>query len=166
MVSYHILRGVIMYSPHGGRHGDTVLRGQKNSDRGAQLHRETSRGRHQGDSVTDGSHNVVSICGETNDDKGTTERQDPGWSWGIACESTVLPDVVDGSERTDGVGNVIGTVSKGVCTCRQDLKERIKVLGLVGVLVGSLVHFGESRLILGRAGLKLHFVNVDRGTVE
>ena len=46
-------------------------------DGGTELHRETTSRRVQSDLVSERTHNVVSVCPQTDDDTGTSEGEDP-----------------------------------------------------------------------------------------
>jgi hypothetical protein len=94
----------------------------------------------QSDLVTERAHNVVAICPETNDDTGTTECEDPERHGDLGANLRSRPDKVDGSIRTDGVGNVVGTVSKGSSRCSKHLEERVGVLGAVVVVLPSCMN--------------------------
>lgn len=51
-----------------------------------------------------------------------------------ALDSTALPDLVDGSIRTDGVGDIVGTVSERGGTSGHDLHKGVQVFGAVVVV--------------------------------
>lgn len=98
---------------HGGRDGDSVLRGQEDSDSRAELHRESTRGRVHGETVTEGGHDIVPVGRETDNEHASTEGEHPDGGGRVGRgNNTVGPDVVDGGKRTDGVGNVVGAVGK------------------------------------------------------
>ena len=79
---------------------------------------------------------VVTVGGETDDDHGSSEREDPDGRLGLGCEgSGGLPDGVDGRVWADGVGDVIGSVGERGSAGGHDLEERVQVLGLVRVLL-------------------------------
>ena len=154
------------HDAHGGGDWEGVLRGKQDSDGRSKLHGETSGWRHEGDSVTDSAHDLVSVSGETDDDHRTTESQGPGLSRGVLGEGSVLPDVVDSREWTDGIGSVVGTVGEGVGAGGKNLEEGEQVFGLVTVLRGLLVHESDT-FGLGRStGTTLHVVDVDSGAVQ
>jgi len=102
---------------HGSRYGNTELRSKNDGDGSSEFHRETSRWRVESDFVTEGDHHVVTISSETNDDHGTTESQHPDGSLGATVgRETSVPDEVDCGERTDSVGDIVGTVSESLGT--------------------------------------------------
>jgi len=71
----------------------------------------------ESDLVTEGDHHVVTISSETNDDHGTTESQHPDGRLGATVgRETSVPDEVDCCERTDSVGDIVGTVSESLGT--------------------------------------------------
>jgi len=154
------------HNTHRGGNGKSVLGGEEDGDGRTELHRETTGWRHEGKSVTDGSHDLVTVSGETDNNHGTTESENPGVGRGVLGESTDLPNVVDDSQRTDGVGGIVGTVGKRVGASGKDLKEREKVLGLVTVLGSLLVHGVDTSSFLGATRTGLQVVDVDSGTVE
>lgn len=57
----------------------TILRSENDSDCGAELHRGSSGGRHVGDLVSEHSHDVVSVCSETEYEGEGTNNQHPNW---------------------------------------------------------------------------------------
>ena len=90
----------------------------------------------KGDFVSEGDDEVVSISGKTNDDHGTTKGQHPDGSVGVLTRrGSSGPNVVDGGEWTDGVGDVVGAVGERLGAGSHDLKERVHVFGFVRVLL-------------------------------
>lgn len=141
------------------------MRGEEDGDRGAELHGETTGRRVHGQSVTEDGHDVVAVSGQADDDHTSTKGEHPSWRRRIRGGGpTSVPNLVDGGKRSDGVGDIVGTVGERGGTGGHDLKEGVQVLGLVGVLVRSLVHSLQplSHLI-GATGL--HGVDVDTRTV-
>ena len=150
---------------HGSGDGNTELGSEDDGDGSSKLHRETSRWGVKGDFVTKRDNHVVTVCGETDDNHGTTKGQHPDRSRGAgAGRKSSLPDVVDGSERTNGIGDIVGTVGERLGATGHDLKERVEVLSIIRVLLGVRVHLKSSIGIL--AFTSLSCVDVDVGTVE
>lgn len=148
---------------HGGGDGDTVLRGEEDGDGGSELHGETTGWGHESELVSELGHDVVTVGGETDDDHSTTESKNPGGGGRVlGGDGAVGPDVVDGSEGTDGVGNIVGAVGERVGACSENLEERVEVLSLVAVLGGLLVHVAETG---GVRAFGLHGVDVLGDTV-
>lgn len=154
------------HDTHRGGDGKGILRSKEDGNGRTELHRETTGWRHKGKSVTDGSHDLVTVSGETDNDHGTTESENPGFGRSVLGEGTDLPNVVDDSERTNGVGGIVGAVGERVGASGEDLKEREKVLGFVTVLGSLLVHGVDTGSFLGTTGTGLEVVDIDSRTVE
>ncbi|KAJ3536198.1 hypothetical protein NMY22_g6134 [Coprinellus aureogranulatus] len=130
---------------HGGRDGDTVLRGEDDGDGGAKFHRETTGGRHECDAVSEDGHDVVAVCRETDDEHACTKDQSPDRDGSLGSrELAGVPDVEDDGEGTNGVGDVVGSVGEGGNAGGEDLEEGVEVLGVVGVLLGASVGFSNA----------------------
>lgn len=114
--------------------------GHNNSDGGSELHGETTGWRLQSKTVTEIAHNVVSISPETNDQGGSTVTETPNWDWGLVGELSSVPNQVDGGERTDGVGKIVGSVSEGSGGGSENLEERVQMFGLVVEMSSTGVH--------------------------
>lgn len=110
----------------------TKTGGQDNGDNRSQFHRETAGRRHQRNSVTQVSHDVVAISPETDDDAGTTKAENPDGDFRLLTRNkTGVPDLVDGGIGTDGIGNIVCSVNKRGGSGSHDLEEGVEVLGLV-----------------------------------
>lgn len=143
-----------------GRRAKLTKTGRQNDGASStQLHRETTSGRVERQSVTQVAHDVVSVGPDTEGDTSTTEAENPDWDFGLASgDRAGVPDLVDSGVRTDGVGDVVGTVGEGGSAGGHDLHERVQELGLVVVVLDAGVHLLE---ITGKnALLLLHVDNV------
>lgn len=90
----------------------------------------------QSQSVSEIAHDVVPVCPETNDDTGTTVGEDPDGHVGLLLDGAGVPDEVDGTEGSDGVGDIVCAVSEGSGSRGEDLEEGVEMLGFV-VKVGG-----------------------------
>lgn len=116
--------------------GQAQLGAGQDSQGGTERDRETARGRHERDVVAKRGHDAVAIGQQTNVNSNTTIGQDPGRDRGARdIDGGVLPDVVNSSQGTDGVSNIVRSVGKGRETGGQDLKRAEELLGL-GVVLG------------------------------
>ena len=108
-----------------------------NGNDGAQFHGETTRRRHEGDAVTQVSHDAVTVGPDTDGDTGTAKGENPHGDVGLGPgDLAILPDLEDGGVRADSVGDVVGAVDKGGARGGQDLEEGVEELGAV-VKVGG-----------------------------
>ena len=62
---------------HGGRYGDTVLGSEDDGDGGSELHGKPTGGGNQGDTVPKDGHNVVTVRGQTEDERSCSVHQHP-----------------------------------------------------------------------------------------
>jgi hypothetical protein len=107
---------------HGGGNRDTELRSQDDGNGGSEFHRESTGRRVEGDFVTERDHHVVSVSSETNDDHGTTKGQHPNGGFGVFVgRETSVPDKVNRGKGTDGIGDIVGTVSESLSARGHDL---------------------------------------------
>ena len=95
----------------------TKLRGHDDGDRAAELHGEATRGRVQGDAVTEVAHDVVAVRPETDDNGRTAKCEDPGRDGRLVAELPGAPDEVNGREGADSAKEV-----------RQSRSERLAVI--------------------------------------
>lgn len=73
--------------------------------------------------------------GQSDDNHSTTKDKNPDWDRAVlARDLSGIPDFKDGRVWADGIGDIVGTVSKGSSASGQDLEEGIQVLGLVVIL--------------------------------
>lgn len=152
---------------HGRGDGKSVLRSEENGNGGSELHAESSRGRVESESVSEDSHDVVSVGSQSEDDHGSSESEDPDGSLSLGGQgSSGFPNGVDGRVRTDSVGDIVSSVSEGSSAGGENLEEGVEVLGLVGVLLSGRVHSLESRDLGLGSSFGLEGVNVDRGSVS
>ncbi|KAI6767583.1 hypothetical protein HG530_005592 [Fusarium avenaceum] len=127
----------------------TKTGGQDDCNSSTKLHTETSSGRVKSQTVTKVAHDVVSVGPDTKSNTGTTKApiqlvliinhsenlQNPDWDRRFATlETTGAPNLVDGSIRTDSVGDIVGTVGERGCTGSHDLHEGVEVFGTVVVV--------------------------------
>lgn len=117
---------------------ETQLGAGQDGDGGGHLCRETTGRRHVGDLVTESAHDLVTVGQETQIDGHTTKDQDPGGDGGLRVEIGVVPDVEDGGEGTNGVGNIVRTVGKGGEAGRDNLDGREEALSH-RVVLGSIL---------------------------
>lgn len=117
------------------------MRGENDGDGSGQFHAETTGWRVEGDAVTEDCHDVVTVGSETKDEHTTTESESPDVNLGAGTrDSTGGPGVVDDGEGTNGIGNVVGTMSEGGNTGGHNLHEGIKMLGAVRISGVELVN--------------------------
>ena len=134
----------------GRRDGERKLGAGQNGDGSTHLGRETTGGGHVGDLVTKSAHDMVTISHQTQINGNTTESQDPHGHGSLGdVDVGILPDVVDGGKGADGVGDVVGTVSKGSEASRDDLDGREEALGIRVKLCGVGMDFVDVS-VLGR----------------
>jgi len=94
----------------GGGQGKT---GSQNDGKSStQLHGETTGRRVQGEAVTQVTHHVVTVSPETDRDSSTSIDQDPDGDFRSGRSFVSPPDLVDGSEGTDTVRDIVGTVTE------------------------------------------------------
>lgn len=124
----------------GGRDRETELRAGQNSEGGTEGEREPSGGRDEADVVTQGGHNSVTVGEKTDIDSNSSVGKDPGGDGGFSShvDHAVLPNVVDGGQGADGVGDIVGSVGKRRETGSENLEGTEELLGL-GVVAGGLV---------------------------
>lgn len=181
---------------HGGGDGETVLGSENDGNGGSKFHRESTRGRVKSDVVTESTHDVVTVSGESDDDAGSSHDEDPDGNGRLLFgEGAGGPAVVDDGVGTDGVGDIVGSVGEGSAASGQDLDERVHwesdreragvsqttsqsidltpkgkqgltVLNLVGVLLGTSEDFGHLLRVGGTLTTGLSSVNIERSTVS
>lgn len=124
----------------GGRDRETELGAGQDSEGGTEGEREATGGRDEANVVTQGGHDSVTEGKETDIDSNTTVGKDPGGDGGCTgdVDHAVLPNIVDGGQGTDGVGDIVGTVGKGRETGSEDLEGTEELLGL-GLVASGLV---------------------------
>ncbi|KAI8834898.1 hypothetical protein BC829DRAFT_422136 [Chytridium lagenaria] len=126
---------------HSGAH-DTLGGGNREGKEGGsddgkgctEFHGETTGRGVEGDIVSEGSHDIVSVERETKVD---TER-------------AIL---VDGCARTEGVSDIVGTVTKRGKGGGHDLEEGVEEFSLVVVEDGDLVGGFSGRTLLDRGDI-------------
>lgn len=94
----------------------------------------------EGESVSKISHDVVTVCPETDNDSSGAISQDPDRNRSLRAGLTGRPDEVDGSEGADCVRDVVGAVGKRGSSSGHDLEEGVEMLGLVVKVGGAGVH--------------------------
>ena len=111
-------------------------------------------------------HDVVTVCDETNANSESNDSDLPERDRNLLVTSlTSAPSFVHSRPDTDGITNIVGTVSEGSSASGEDLEEGEKVLGIVGILASTGMNLGDS--LSGRLSLfSLQSVNVDGGTVS
>ena len=116
-------------------------RRHNHSNHGTQLHRESTSRRHERHAVTQVTHNVVTICPQTNNDTNTTKRQNPRGDSGLLGNVAASPNLVDGGIGTNGVGDVVGAVGKGRGGGGHDLEEGVEEFSAVVEVASAGVDF-------------------------
>lgn len=105
-----------------------------------------------------------SVSPETDDKGSTSINQGPDGNGGLGGELAGRPDEVDGSEGTDSVTDIVGTVGERGGGGGENLEEGVGVLGLVVVVAGAGVHLLD---VTGEdGGLLLLGDDIDLDTVE
>jgi hypothetical protein len=127
----------------GGGDGQVETGGHDGGDGGAKLHGETSRGGLHGHLVTKVGHEVVSVSPQTNDKGARSVDQDPHGHIGLLSGLVGGPDLVDGGQGTDSVGDIVRTVGKRGSASGDTLEEGVQSLDLVVVLLGLGEHLSE-----------------------
>ncbi|GAO47292.1 hypothetical protein G7K_1501-t1 [Saitoella complicata NRRL Y-17804] len=151
------------------RDGDVQTGGQHDCQSRTELHGETTGGGVRGETVSEVTHDVVTVGRETDNDGGTTERENPDGDIGLgARNNTTLPNLVDNDKGTDSVGDIISTVSERRGTSRQNLQERVEVLSLVIILRSTSVHLSDANgtLVTSVLGTSLLVDDVHLHTTE
>jgi hypothetical protein len=139
-----------------GRDGKGKAGGHDDSDSGSELHGESTGGRLESQTVTKVAHDVVSVSPETNDDTSSSVTENPDGDGRLLGDVAGVPDEVDGGERTDSVGDIVGSVGERRGGSSQDLEERVQVLSLVVEVSSTSVHVnnvsGKTRSSTGLLG--------------
>jgi hypothetical protein len=118
----------------------TKTSGQDDSDNRAKFHGEATRWRHESHTVTQVTHDVVTICPETEDNTSTTESENPNGNLSLASRNCAgLPDLVDGGIRTDSVGNIVSAVDERGRSSSHDLEESVQEFGAVVEMLSASV---------------------------
>lgn len=132
----------------GGGDGESDPGSDNNDEGRRQFDEEPSAGRHGHQIHADSGHDLVSHGGETNDDTERSECENPrGRRRGVADLSRLV-DGDAGGEGSDGVGDVVGSVSEGVEDGGEDLQRDEDALGLGVVDLRVLVHLRHLRVAL------------------
>lgn len=152
---------------HGGGDGKRVLGEDEDGNGSAQLHGGTTAGRVVGDLVAHDLHDVVAISDEADADGEGHDGNLPQRNGSLGTSSLASgPSSVHDSPDTDGVADIVGTVSEGSSAGSDDLDKRVQELDLVGVLLGVVVDASHALALGGALDANLSGVNVVVGTVE
>ena len=127
----------------GGGDGQAGAGGQDHGAGGTQLGGEAAAGGQLGDVLAHRGHYPGAENGETEDDAHGADQQNPAGHGGFATDHAFVDDdAVDGSQRPDGVGHIIGAMSEGHGTGGEDHQHGkdalygVKAEFLVGFRVG------------------------------
>jgi hypothetical protein len=148
----------------------TKTSGQDDSDHRSEFHGEATSRRHESYTVTQVSHDVVTICPEADDNTSTTEGENPDGNLSLASRDCAgLPDLVDGGVRTDSVGNIVGAVDERGRGSSHDLEESVEEFGAVIEMFSTSVNLfnvaGNNRLLaLGADNILID--TVENGKLE
>jgi hypothetical protein len=168
---------------HGGRDGDTILRGENDSDSRSQFHRVTTGGRLEGKTVTQHAHDIISVyknsqypfkspkgkpltSRQTDDDPSTTKHQNPnGHITLLTHDLARLPHGINSAIRPNSIRHIIRPMRKTSRARRHDLYKRIQVLDLVIILFSTSVHLGHAVPLSRLLFVPLEGVDIDGGAV-
>jgi len=143
------------------------LRENQDGKSGTHLHGATSAGRVVGDLVTHDLHDVVTVGDETERQCGGKNSQLPDRNRCLGLSGvTGGPGRVDDSPGTDGVTDIVGTVSERSSAGGENLDERVGVLNLVGVLLSVAVDALHTSALGGSVNTSLGSVDVVVDTVQ
>ena len=128
---------------------------------------------------TNGTHDLVSVGSQANHNAESSQAQNPDGDSRLGLDASVVVDGPDGSERTNGVGNIVGTMGESIANGSEDLqvleallshgvkllRELVNVMHitlLVEDIVHIVVHAGHHgiRELLPASGLVLHGLHV------
>lgn len=112
-------------------------------------------------------HDVVTVGAETERNTDSKNSQLPDGNRGLGSSGlTSRPGSIDSSPGADGVTDIVGTVSEGSSAGSENLDERVGVLNLVGVLLGSGIDTLHTLTLGGTGNTRLGSVNIVVNTVQ
>ncbi|VUC31347.1 unnamed protein product [Clonostachys rosea] len=149
---------------HGGRDGETELRGEEDGDGGSHLHRATTGRRVAIGKLT--LHDVVTVGDEADGESKTKNSELPDGDGGLIGSLLLRPGVRECVSHTDGVTDIVSTVSERGSAGSENLNEGVAVFDLVGVLLGVAVDTGHTGTLRGSENTRLSTVDVVVDTVE
>jgi hypothetical protein len=118
----------------------TKTSGQNDGDDRSKFHGEATGRRHESDTVTQVTHNVVTVCPKTEDNTSTAKSENPERDLSLASGDLArVPDLVDGGIRANSVGNIVGTVDERGRGSSHDLEECVEELSAVVEVSGTSV---------------------------
>jgi hypothetical protein len=112
-------------------------------------------------------HDVVTVGAEAERNPESKDSQLPDGDRGLGTSSLASrPGRIDSSPGADRVTDIVGTVGEGSSAGSENLDERVGVLDLVGVLLGSGIDTLHTLTLRGADNTRLGSVDVVVETVK
>lgn len=152
---------------HGGGDRKLVLGEDEDGNSGTHLHRRSTRWRMVCELVTHDLHDVVSVCDETEANGEGHDRNLPKGNLLLRLDGQAgLPCAVHTSPNTDGVSDIVSTVSERGGTGSDDLDERVEIFDLVLIFGGVGVNSLHAAAFRGAENTDLGAMDIVVDTVE